>query len=198
MFAVGSLTKNFFHIYSSVSIFPRFSIFTPARARVLKFCPTVCYNRQKEFIMKVILNQDVKGTGKKGEIVEVNDGYARNFLLKKKLATEGTAQNLYVAEQRKKAHDAKVAAERAEATVVANKLKNLVLTVKARAGENGGKMFGSVTNENIASALAEAGFDIDKNKIEIKESIRDFGEFEVLVRVYPEISAHLKINVVRA
>ena len=139
--------------------------------------------------MKVILNQDVKGTGKKGEIVEVNDGYARNFLLKKGLATEGTTQNLYVAEQRRKAHEAKVAAERAAATEVAGKLRGIVVTVRMR---------GSVTGENISAALGELGFDIDKKKIEIKESIRDFGDFEVTVRVYPEISTRLKVKVVRA
>ncbi len=148
--------------------------------------------------MKVILNQDVKGTGKKGEIVEVNDGYARNFLLKKGLATEGTTQNLYVAEQRRKAHEAKVAAERAAATEVAGKLRGIVVTVRMRGGDNGGKMFGSVTGENISAALGELGFDIDKKKIEIKESIRDFGDFEVTVRVYPEISTRLKVKVVRA
>ena len=148
--------------------------------------------------MKVILNQDVKGTGKKGEIVEVNDGYARNFLLKKGLATEGTTQNLYVAEQRRKAHEAKVVAERAAATEVAGKLRGIVVTVRMRGGDNGGKMFGSVTGENISAALGELGFDIDKKKIEIKESIRDFGDFEVTVRVYPEISTRLKVKVVRA
>ena len=148
--------------------------------------------------MKVILNQDVKGTGKKGEIVEVNDGYARNFLLKKGLATEGTTQNLYVAEQRRKAHEAKVAAERAAATEVAGELRGIVVTVRMRGGDNGGKMFGSVTGENISAALGELGFDIDKKKIEIKESIRDFGDFEVTVRVYPEISTRLKVKVVRA
>ena len=148
--------------------------------------------------MKVILNQDVKGTGKKGEIVEVNDGYARNFLLKKGLATEGTTQNLYVAEQRRKAHEAKVAAERAAATEVAGQLRGIVVTVRMRGGDNGGKMFGSVTGENISAALGELGFDIDKKKIEIKESIRDFGDFEVTVRVYPEISTRLKVKVVRA
>lgn len=148
--------------------------------------------------MKVILVQDVKGTGKKGEIVEVNDGYARNFLLKKGLAQEGTAQNLYVAAQREKSRLAKIAAEKAEAKVVADKLAGMTLVVKARAGSEGGRMFGSVTNENIADALAEEGVVIDKKKIEIKESIRDFGDFEVLVRVYPEISAKLRITVVRA
>ena len=148
--------------------------------------------------MKVILNQDVKGTGKKGDLVDVSDGYARNFLLKKGLATEGTTQNLYVAEQRRKAHEAKVAAERAAATEVAGKLRGIVVTVRMRGGDNGGKMFGSVTGENISAALGELGFDIDKKKIEIKESIRDFGDFEVTVRVYPEISTRLKVKVVRA
>ena len=148
--------------------------------------------------MKVILNQDVKGTGKKGEIVEVNDGYARNFLLKKGLATEGTTQNLYVAEQSRKAKEAKDAADRAAALETVKKLGAVTVTVKMRGGDNGGKMFGSVTGENISEALAEMGFDIDKKKIDIKEAIRDFGDFEVTARVYPEISAKVKIRVERA
>ena len=148
--------------------------------------------------MTVILLQDVKGQGKKGEIIEVNDGYARNCLLKKGLAQEGTAQNLYVAEQRKKAHEAKIAAERAEAKVLAEQLKKLSLEVKAKGGDNIGKMFGSVTNDNIAQALQEQGYNVDKKKIELKENIRDFGDFEVTVRVYPEITATLKFKVVRA
>ena len=148
--------------------------------------------------MKVILLKDVKGTGKKGEIVEVNDGYARNFLIKKGLAQAGTQQNIYVAEQRKKAYEAKIAAERAEASEVANKLKNVTVKVSAKGGENNGKMFGSVTSEMISNALKDLGFDIDKKKIEIKDSIRDFGEFEVVLKLYSEVSQTLKINVVRA
>ncbi len=148
--------------------------------------------------MKVILLKDVKGTGKKGEVVEVNDGYARNFLIKKGMAQEGTAQNLYVVEQRKKAYEAKVKAERAEAQAIAEKLKNVVVTVSAKGGENGGRMFGSVTGEMISTALQDLGYSVDKKKIEIKESIRDFGTFEVLLRLYPEVSQTVKINVVRA
>lgn len=148
--------------------------------------------------MKVILLQDVKGQGKKGEIIEVNDGYARNCLLKKGLAQEGTAQNLYVAEQRKKAHEAKLAQEKADAKALAEQIKELNLVVKAKCGENNGKMFGSVTNDNIAQALQEQGYNVDKKKIELKENIRDFGNFEVTVRVYPEITATLKFSVVRA
>jgi len=148
--------------------------------------------------MKVILLKDVKGTGKKGAIVEVNDGYARNFLIKKGLAQEGTQQNIYVAEQRKKAVEAKIAAERAEAREIANKLKDITVKVSAKGGENNGKMFGSVTSEMISNALKELGFDIDKKKIEIKDSIRDFGEFEVVLRLYSEVTQTLKIQVVRA
>lgn len=148
--------------------------------------------------MKVILLKDVKGTGKKGAIVEVNDGYARNFLIKKGLAQEGTQQNIHVAEQRKKAAEAKIAAERAEAREIANKLKDITVKVSAKGGENNGKMFGSVTSEMISNALKDLGFDIDKKKIEIKDSIRDFGEFEVVLRLYPEVTQTLKIQVVRA
>ena len=148
--------------------------------------------------MKVILLKDVKGTGKKGAIVEVNDGYARNFLIKKGLAQEGTQQNIYVAEQRKKAVEAKIAAERAEAREIANKLKDITVKVSAKCGENNGKMFGSVTSEMISNALKDLGFDVDKKKIEIKDSIRDFGEFEVVLRLYSEVTQTLKIQVVRA
>lgn len=148
--------------------------------------------------MKVILLKDMKGTGKKGDIIEVNDGYARNFLIKKGFAQEGTAQNVYVAEQRKKAQEAKIAQERAEAKQIADKLKNVTVKVKAKGGENNGKMFGSVTSEMISDSLKELGFDVDKKKIEIKGSIRDFGMFEVTLRLYSEVTQTLKIEVVRA
>lgn len=148
--------------------------------------------------MKIIMLKDLKGTGKTGEIVEVNDGYARNFLIKKGYAIEGTAQNLYVAEQKKKAQLAKIAAEKAEAQAVADKLKNEVVTVKAKGGENNGKMFGSVTGEMISAALQEMGYNIDKKKIDIKENIRDFGDFEVTLRLYAEVSQTIKVKVVRA
>ena len=147
--------------------------------------------------MKVIMLKDLKGPGKKGEIIEVNDGYARNFLIKKGYAQEGTAQNLYVADQRKKANEARIARERAEALELAAKLEPITVKVSAKGGENGGKMFGSVTAEMISAALHELGFEVDKKKIEIKESIRDFGKTEVLLRLYPEVTQILKIEVVR-
>ncbi|MEG2540949.1 MAG: 50S ribosomal protein L9 [Clostridia bacterium] len=147
--------------------------------------------------MKVILLKDVKSIGKAGDVLEVSDGYGRNFLLKKGLAEEATAQNLFVVEQRKKANAAKLAAELAEAKEIKAKLKGQTVTVKAKCGDNNGKMFGSVTNEMVAQALQAKGFNIDKKKIDLKESIRDFGYFDVLIRIYPEVSETIKIDVVR-
>lgn len=148
--------------------------------------------------MKVIMLKDVKGTGKQGEVIEVSDGYARNFLIKKGFAMEGTPQNLNTYEQRKKALAAKIAAERAEAQALANSLKDKVIVVAAKGGENNGKMFGSVTAEMISNALAAEGFSVDKKKIEIKESIRDFGKAQVTLRLYAEVSQTLTVDVVRA
>ncbi|MBD5092406.1 MAG: 50S ribosomal protein L9 [Clostridiales bacterium] len=148
--------------------------------------------------MKVILLKDVKGTGKKGDVVEVNDGYARNFLIKKGMAQEGTAQNVFALEQRKKALNAKIAAERAEAQAIAEKLKDVTVKVSAKCGENGGRMFGSVTSEMISEAIKQLGYDVDKKKIDTKESIREFGTFEIVLRLYPEVTQTIKIEVVRA
>ena len=148
--------------------------------------------------MKIILIQDVKGLGKAGDIKEVNDGYARNFLIKKGMAVEGTAQNLYAAEQKKKIAAEKAAAAKAEAEEIAKKLNKQVIKVYAKGGENNGKMFGSVTAENIAEGLKLAGFDIDKKKIETKETMKEFKKYEVTVRVYPEVTADIIVDVVRA
>ena len=148
--------------------------------------------------MKIILTQDVKGLGKTGEIKEVNDGYARNFLIKKGFAVEGTPQNLYAAEQKKKIAAEKAAAAKAEAQEIAKKLNKQVIKVYARGGENGGKMFGSVTAENIAEGLKLAGYDIDKKKIETKETMREFKQYEVTIRIYPEVTADIIVDVVRA
>ena len=148
--------------------------------------------------MKIILIQDVKGLGKAGDIKEVNDGYARNFLIKKGMAVEVTAQNLYAAEQKKKIAAEKAAAAKAEAEEIAKKLNKQVIKVYAKGGENNGKMFGSVTAENIAEGLKLAGFDIDKKKIETKETMKEFKKYEVTVRVYPEVTADIIVDVVRA
>lgn len=148
--------------------------------------------------MKIILVKDVKGTGKKDDVLDVNDGYARNFLIKRGFAIEGTAQNLNTLEQRKKALAKRVAAERAQAVEIAAQLKGATIAVAAKGGENNGKMFGSVTAEMISSALKEMGYDIDKRKIEIKDPIREFGKFQVTLKLYSEVSQVVTIEVVRA
>lgn len=149
--------------------------------------------------MKIILKQDVKGLGKAGEIKEVNDGYARNFLIKKGLAVEGTAQNLYAAKEKQRIADEKAAQAKAEAQEEAKKLNGQIIKVEAKGGANGGKMFGSVTAEQIAEAIVAAGFEgIDKKKVEIKETIKEFKKFPVTIRLYPEVTAEITIDVVRA
>lgn len=149
--------------------------------------------------MKIILKQDVKGLGKAGEIKEVNDGYARNFLIKKGLAIEGTTQNLYAAKEKQRIADEKAAQAKAEAQEEAKKLNGKTIKVEAKGGANGGKMFGSVTAEQIAEAIQAAGFEgIDKKKVEVKETIKEFKKFPVTIRLYPEVTAEITIDVVRA
>ena len=149
--------------------------------------------------MKIILKQDVKGLGKAGEIKDVNDGYARNFLIKKGLAIEGTTQNLYAAKEKQRIADEKAAQAKAEAQEEAAKLNGKTIKVEAKGGANGGKMFGSVTAEQIAEAIQSAGFEgIDKKKVEVKETIKEFKKFPVTIRLYPEVTAEITIDVVRA
>lgn len=147
--------------------------------------------------MKVILNVDVKGTGKKGEVVEVNDGFARNFLLKGGKATQATPQALHIMEKQKQAYEAKIAQEKKEAQELAAQLKNITVYVKAKGSETG-KMFGSVTSDMVAQALEDQGYKIDKKKIEIKNSIRDFGTFEVVLKLYAEVAQTVKVEVTKA
>jgi large subunit ribosomal protein L9 len=147
--------------------------------------------------MKVILIKDVKGSGKAGDIVEVNDGYARNFLIKKGFALEGTAANLNTANQKKKAEAARIAEETAAAKELKAALTGRLFPVKAKCGAENGKMFGSVTAQEIAESLKSQGFDIDKKKIVLKENIREFGRYVLTVKLYPEISAEIEIEVVR-
>ena len=147
--------------------------------------------------MKVILLFDVKGSGKAGEIVEVNDGYARNFLIKKGFALEGTPANLNTANQKRKAEAAKIAEEKAAANELKSKLVGNLFPVKAKCGSDNGKMFGSVTAQEISDSLKARGFDIDKKKIVLKENIREFGRYVLAVKLYPEVSAEIEIEVVR-
>ena len=148
--------------------------------------------------MKVILQQDVKGQGKKGELKEVSDGYARNFLFPKKLAVEATADNINTMKLQEKAKQAQIAKEKAEAKENAEKLKECTVKISAKAGSNG-KLFGAVTSKEIADALAaQFNIEIEKNKIVQPEPIKTYGSFEVKVKLGHEISATLKVMVVEA
>ena len=146
--------------------------------------------------MKVILNADVKGTGKKGEIVNVSDGYARNFLFPRKLATEATSANITAQENKIKAQQHKKQQEEEEARVLAAQVKQLEVTVAIRVGE-GGKVFGSVNTQQIADALkVQHGLEMDKKKIVIKDTIKELGVHTVQLKLYANIAAELKVNIV--
>ena len=145
--------------------------------------------------MKVILLQDVKGKGKKGQMIEVSDGYARNFMLPKKLATEATADAVNTMRMNDKAAAEKAARERAEAMEVSKKLRELTLTVTAKGG-GAGRLFGSVTNQEIADALkAKAGITIDKRKIVIADPIKNVGTYTVTCKLGYEITAPLTVKI---
>ncbi len=145
--------------------------------------------------MKVIFQQDVRGHGKKGELKEVSDGYARNYLLPRKLAVEATPDNLNAFQLREKAKAAQLAKEKAQAQETAEQLKGMTVKILAKAG-NGGKLFGAVTSKEIAEALqAQHGIALEKNKIVQAEPIKNFGSYEVKCKLGHEVSAPLKVMV---
>ena len=148
--------------------------------------------------MKVIFNVDVRGQGKKGELKEVSDGYARNYLLPRKLASAATADNINALKLKEKAHAAQVAREKAEAEANAKKLGEITVTIRARAGEKG-KLFGAVTSQEISDALKEQhGIEIEKNKIVQAEPIKTFGSFQVKAKLGYEISGTINVLVIEA
>ena len=129
--------------------------------------------------MKVIFTEDVKGKGKKGEMKDVADGYARNFLIPKGLATEATTDTINTMKLKKKANDARIEEEKAQARAAAEKLKGAQVVIKAKAGESG-KLFGSVTSQEISDALKEQfGIEIEKNRIVQGDPIKSFGSYAV-------------------
>jgi len=149
--------------------------------------------------MKVILQADVKGHGKKGELVEVSDGYARNFLLPRKLAVAATQENVEVMKQKEKARLRKLEADKAAAKEIASKLEGVQVRIPAKAGGSGGKLFGSVTSKEISEALAEQhSIIIEKNKIVQDEPIKTFGPYEVKCKLGFEISGIIHVLVVEA
>ena len=148
--------------------------------------------------MKVILLQDVKGQGKKGQMIEVSDGYARNFMLPKKLATEATPDAINTMRMNDKAAAEKAARERAEAMEISKKLRELNLTVTAKGG-GAGRLFGSVTNQEIADALEkQTGIKLDKRKIVIADAIKNVGTYTVTCKLGYEISAPLTVKIEEA
>ena len=147
--------------------------------------------------MKVILLQDVKGKGKKGQMIEVSVGYARNFMLPKKLAIEATADAINTKNMNDKATAERIAREKAEALATANKLREMTLTVTCKGG-GAGRLFGSVTNQEIAEALAKNGIKLDKRKIVIADPIKNVGTYTVTCKLGYEINAPLTVKIEEA
>ena len=145
--------------------------------------------------MLVLLKQDVKGSGKAGDIVKVSDGYARNMLLPKGLAVEATEANIRAAEKQKERIAQKAAEDRAGAEELSEALKEKSITIKAKAGE-GGRLFGAITSKDIAEAAsAQLNLEIDKKKIELDSPIKSVGTYTAILRLYSEIKGELKISV---
>ena len=148
--------------------------------------------------MKVILLQDVKGKGKKGQMLEISDGYARNFLLPKKLAIEATPDAVNTMRMNDKAAAEKAAKERAEALEVSRRLREMTVTVTAKGG-GAGKLFGSITSQEIADALKEkSGIAIDKRKIVLSDPIKNVGTYTVQCKLGYEITAPLTVKIEEA
>ncbi|GAV14810.1 MULTISPECIES: 50S ribosomal protein L9 [Paenibacillus] len=144
--------------------------------------------------MKVILLQDVKGQGKKGQVKEVSEGYAQNFLIKQGLARPATDGNLKTLDQQKKSEDKRKEQEKIDAEMLAAKLGETTVELKAKAGE-GGRLFGAITSKQIAEALAGMKIKIDKRKIELNDPIRTLGFTNVAVKLHPEVKATMKVHV---
>ena len=146
--------------------------------------------------MKVIFHEDVKGQGKKGELKEVSDGYARNYLLPRKLASEATADNINALKLKEKAKAAQIAKEKAAAQETASKLSGIQVKIAEKAG-SAGKLFGSVTSREISEALREQfGIEIEKQKIVQAEPIKSFGTFEVKCKLGYEITGTVSVLVI--
>ncbi len=147
--------------------------------------------------MKVILKADVKGSGKKGDIIEVSEGYAKNFLFKKNLAEAATASTLNEANQKKQAQEFHKAEEIKAMQELAAALKGKTVTLAIKTGENG-KLFGSVTSAQIAQGLADMGLTVDKKKILLKDPIKTLGSTKVTIRLMEKIEAEILVEVIPA
>ena len=154
--------------------------------------------RKEDGDMEIVLLEDVKALGKKGQVVKVNDGYARNFILPKKLGVEATAKNLNDLKLQK-ANEAKIAAEQlAAAKELGEKLEKATVTLAIKAGE-GGRAFGSVSSKEIGKSIQEQlGLEVDKKKIVLNDPIKSIGSFEVPVKLHKDVTAKLAVKVVEA
>lgn len=144
--------------------------------------------------MKVILLENVKSVGKEDDIVEVNDGYARNYLIRRKLALEATPKNLHDVKQRKQTQAAKAKRVLEEAQVLASDLDGKTFTLKMKSGE-GGKLYGAVTAMDVAAALKEAGFNVDKRDINLKTTIKNIGTYTADIKLHNEVSVAVGVKV---
>ena len=146
--------------------------------------------------MKVILTQDIKGVGKKDEVINSSDGYARNFLFPKKLAVEANNQNMSLLKGRKDAANFKKEQDKEKANELKDKISKIMLTIKVKSGENG-KIFGSITSKEISTELKKQhNIEIDKKKIMLKEAIKEQGTFTIEIKLYEGIIGKLKINII--
>lgn len=146
--------------------------------------------------MKVILLDNIKGVGKKDEVINASDGYARNYLLPKKLAVEANAENMSKLNNKKEAANYKKDVEKQNAEELAKKIKGIMLKVRVKSGENG-KIFGGVTSKEISDNLkSQYNFDIDKKKIDLKETIKTLGSFNVNIKLFEGVVANLKVEVI--
>ena len=145
--------------------------------------------------MKVILQQDVKKLGKKGDIVEVSEGYGRNFLLPRKAAVPATSQNLNVANAQASSKARKEAMAADEAKLMAKQLEKVEVKIPVRIGD-GGKLFGSVTGKDVSDALKKQHIDIDKRKITIQGEVTGTGVYEAVIKVHPSVTSKIKVSVV--
>lgn len=144
--------------------------------------------------MKVILLQDVKGQGKKGEIVNASDGYARNFLFPKNLAIEANDANMKAWKRNKAKEEAAAAEKLAEAQAMAKEIKGKTFVLKAKAGE-GKRLFGSVTNMDIAAVLADNGVKVDKRHIELENNIKTIGQYKVKIKMHSQVKTEIIVDV---
>ena len=146
--------------------------------------------------MEVILREDIDNLGNRGEVVKVAPGYARNFLLPKRLAVEATESNRKIVEQERQAHLRKEAKLKSEAADLGKLMEGVTVTITQKAGEND-QLFGSVTAKDVADALAAKNFTIDRRKVQLEEPIKQLGEFKVPLRLHKEVTTEITVNVVK-